>query len=108
MRKGLRTNQKPEAEALRYRWCVAEIIWYYEGVYRQHQRGLISDSQWETVVTIMLGMLESDVLRAWWEARTPALSEDFFDYIDQRRMDGSKKRWQQRPVSVTGDASRDA
>ena len=99
--KGAQNEPMNESEAIRYRWLVAELIWFYEGVYRQHRRGLISETQWETVVVGMIGLLKSDVLSVWWEARTPGLSEDFVSYIDQRRTDGTEQRWQQRPVSVS-------
>ena len=99
--KGAQNEPMSESEAIRHRWLVAELIWFYEGVFRQHGRGLISETQWETVVIGMVGLLQSDVLRIWWEARTPGLSEDFVTYIDQRRSDGTEKRWQQKPVSVS-------
>ncbi|MCX2983116.1 hypothetical protein EYC98_19820 [Halieaceae bacterium IMCC14734] len=98
--KGAQNEAMNESEALRYRWLVAELIWFYEGVYRQHNRGLISETQWETVVTSILGLLGADVLRTWWEAKTAALSEDFVSYIDERRSDGTVQRWTQRSVST--------
>jgi hypothetical protein len=93
--KGASNESMTAEQAMRYRWLMAEIIWFYEGVFRLHRRGLVSDEQWESIVIIMMGILQSDVLREWWDARTPALSDQFVECINERLLAGEKGRWRQ-------------
>ena len=88
-----------ESEILRYRWLFAEVFWLWEGVYRQYIRGLISDENWESIVTTILGILRGDVMNTWWESRTSALSSEFYSYIDQRRSEDAGDGWRQRSVA---------
>ncbi len=87
------------AEIARYRWVVAELLWLYEGAYRQFRRGLLPESNWEHVVTVILGLLRGDALSGWWEARVSALSDDYVAYINQRRAEDRGVGWHQRSVS---------
>ncbi|MEH6605634.1 MAG: hypothetical protein V7711_08635 [Pseudomonadales bacterium] len=93
-----------ELEILRYRWLFAEVFWLWEGVYRQHLRGLISDENWENIVATILGILRGDVMKAWWESRASALSNEFYSYIDQRRSEDAGGGWHHRSV---GDLPQD-
>ena len=97
--KGATNESMTEAETLRYRWLIAELLYIYEGAFRQHKRGLISDESWNQYVVSTIGLLRPDVIRAWWEQRTSALSDEFFTYIETRRIEDDGQGWKQRSVS---------
>ena len=97
--KGATNERMSEAETTRYRWLIAELLYIYEGAYRQHKRGLISDESWHQYVISTIGLLRPDVISAWWEQRTSALSDEFFTYIETRRIEDDGRGWNQRSVS---------
>ena len=97
--KGASNEPMSDSEMTRYRWVAAELIWLYEGAYKQHLRALISNNTWESIVTAIVGLLRGHVLSAWWESRTSALSPEFVAYIDQRRSEDTGGGWKHRPVA---------
>ena len=97
--KGAMNAPMTATEVARYRWVVAELLWLYEGAYRQYRRGLLPESNWEDVVVVIIGLLRGDALSTWWESRTSALSDDYVAYIDQRRAGDIGVGWHQRSVS---------
>ena len=50
--KGAQNEPMSESEAIRYRWLVAELIWFYEGVFRQHivSKGGNRDTAWYSMI----------------------------------------------------------
>jgi hypothetical protein len=97
--KSAKNEPMTDEQATRYRWVIAELLWLYEGVYRQYRRGLISAENWENVVATMVGLLRTEVVRTWWEARTSGLSGDFVAHINKRLADDTGTGWRQRAVA---------
>jgi hypothetical protein len=97
--KGAAGEKMTDAELARYRWVIAELLYLYEGVYRQYKRGLVSNDTLEQLVSTAVGFLQTESLVTWWESRTSALSDEFVAYIDKRRKEDQGKGWRPRSVS---------
>ncbi len=85
-----------DSESARYLWLIAELLWLYEGAYRQYLRGLISNQNWESHANTALGLLSGDILSTWWESRSSSLSAEFVEYLDQRRTEDKGEGWRPR------------
>lgn len=68
-----------------YIWTVAEMFFLFEGYFRQHQRGLISESSWSPMVTTLIGTLQNRYVSNWWDSEAAPISGEFRDYINSLR-----------------------
>jgi hypothetical protein len=79
---------KPD-DARTFMWLQAEYICMCEGWFFQFRRGLMAADAWEPFADATVGVLQSPYMREWWNARSSPLTQEFIDYIDQRRASSS-------------------
>lgn len=72
-----------EDERSAYIWLVAEFFFLIEGFFNQYERGLISESSWESLKTVLIGFLKNDLVRLWWDRKSAPFSGEFFAYIEE-------------------------
>jgi hypothetical protein len=86
-----------DAQRQRYCWLISELFFLYEGVYRQYRRGLMSEVAWQTLVDTMIGLLRNPEANRWWTSRAPAFSDEFFEYVEEKRKSRAEEAsWRQR------------
>ena len=95
------TTLTPE-ELSRFRWVIGELFMIYEGHYQLYRRGHITESSWKGKDRVMQGFLRNPLIEEWWTMRMTPFSDEFYDYIDERRrsFDGS---WVHRRASAKGE-----
>lgn len=70
------------SEAAHFTWHVSAIMHMFEGVWEQFQKGLVSDRIWKEYERSGSAILRTPLMKAWWEKRIAAFSEEFYDYFD--------------------------
>jgi hypothetical protein len=72
-------------DARTFMWLQGEYICMCEGWFFQFRRGLMTADAWEPFADATIGVLQNPYMREWWNAKSSPLTEEFVDYIDQRR-----------------------
>jgi hypothetical protein len=57
-----------EEDARAYLWFVAKSFHILEGMYRQHQRGLLADDVWSPYERYIFGILQIEAVLGWWQS----------------------------------------
>ena len=91
-RKGVAGEALSQDEAWRYIFVNAEWFYVCQGCFYQRQRGLISESGWETLIATIVSLLEDKLIGAWWESGAASFDPAFREVIETARTEGS--RWQ--------------
>ena len=76
------------AERERYRWCVYPLLLHYEDSFLQHENGMISDAQWESISSQMTDTARLSGVRKVWSEKDWGEVRFFFhaqfrDYLDK-------------------------
>ena len=94
-RKGVAGAPLNANEAWQYIFINAEWFYLCQGCFYQRQRGLISESAWETLCGTLVGLLEDELIGPWWDSGTASFDPTFREAIETARLDGSKWQRQQ-------------
>ena len=89
-----------EDEESQWLWIVVQIIYIHEANYRQYQRKSIPDDMWEHGLNSVLGFLQSEVVKKWWDNRIGNVSESFREVVNQQLDLGNTGNWQPRSPHV--------
>ena len=90
--KDARDEAMDDEELLQYLWHQAETFFLGEGIYNQFKRGLLPERNWKPWRDFLVGLTKKERLNAWWEEAYLPISEDFREYIDDQRQQGSDWR----------------
>ena len=83
--KGLATDQMTYGEWRKYGWLMAQFFFLVEGIYRQRERGLISEESWAPFRDLAVNMSLNPNLRKWWEEEWTNISPEFLNHINDFR-----------------------
>ncbi len=80
-------RQSPEQmtpnQEVRLAFLMASLFYRFEGLYRQYERGLLSQESWQAWESVILAVLEVGHIRAWWRRDSHPVSASFRTHIDQ-------------------------
>ena len=71
-----------------YSWFLAECFHMTEGVFIQFRKGRLSVDIWNEYEVLMVGFLESETARRWWNGVAPPFSDSFRSYMEDCRKAG--------------------
>jgi hypothetical protein len=81
--RGSTNEELSREEASEYIWMMAELIFFVEGVFRQYQRGLISDGSFRPLLeTIVVAKRDNQYMQIWWAERAGPVSDEFRAFLD--------------------------
>ena len=86
-------EQLSDQEKQRFIWLVAEYFFLVEGLFRQLQRGYLSDSSWSPHEAALSGLLDNELLINWWKSGVSPFSREFVEHIDGVRGARSDDAW---------------
>ena len=64
-------------------WLVGELCWIAQTAFIQQRRGFLSPQAWGEFERIVIGALQDDLTRGWWQNRETPYSDEFTNYVDQ-------------------------
>ncbi len=70
-------------QALRFRFLMASLFYRFEGLYRQNERGLLSDEAWRAWEKVILNMLSFPEVKQWWTDVMHPFSDSFRTHVDR-------------------------
>ncbi len=71
----------------RFVWMMAALTSRIELMYSQHRAGLIDDDRWLKYRGIVLGCMENQVVKEWWDSGATVFGSDFVDEIESAQKD---------------------
>jgi hypothetical protein len=75
--------QLSELEQQRFIWLVAEYFFLVEGLFRQRERGFLSEPSWRPHEAALAGLLDNELLARWWKSGVSPFSREFVAHIDE-------------------------
>jgi hypothetical protein len=66
----------------RWLWAVADLFHMSEGIFFQHQKGLVSDEIWREFERTMMGLLQTAPTLEWWRGGNSPFSAPFKTHIE--------------------------
>ena len=69
-------------EQRRYIWWLVRYGAIAQGVYDQYEAGMVSSRCWNNVERSLVGLLQPEFARMWWDNRDGNFSPALYDYID--------------------------
>lgn len=63
-------------------WLIGELGWIAQTAFIQRQRGFLSSQAWEEFERTLLGMLQYDFVKEWWQNRETPYSREFTQFVD--------------------------
>ena len=82
-----------------YLWFVAKSFHILEGMFRQRQRGLLTDDVWAPYERFIFGVLQIEAVLGWWQCDGSLTSREFQTYVDKLLRSPPEAAW--RPVSTS-------
>jgi hypothetical protein len=82
-----------------YMWFVAKSFHVLEGMYRQYQRGLLTEDVWEPFDRYIFGALQIEAVLGWWQSDGALVSKEFKDHVESLIQSTDDARW--RPVRTS-------
>jgi hypothetical protein len=78
-----------------YLWFVAKSFHILEGMYRQHQRGLLSGDVWAPYEGYINGVLQIEAVSGWWQSDGSLTSREFQTHVEHLLRYPPKAPWRQ-------------
>lgn len=63
-------------------WLVGELGWIVQAAFIQQQRGFLSAQAWEEFERTLIGTLQYDFVKEWWQNRETPYSREFTNFVD--------------------------
>ena len=82
-----------EEDVRAYLWFVAKSFHILEGMYRQHQRGLLANEVWTPYASYIAGVLQIEAVLGWWRSEGSLSSNEFKDYVEKLLQPSSDASW---------------
>jgi hypothetical protein len=91
-------EEMSEEDVRGYLWFVAKSFHILEGMYRQHQRGLLAEDVWSPYERYIFGILQIEAVLGWWQSDGSLTSKDFHAHVEYLLHHPPGISW--RPVST--------
>jgi hypothetical protein len=84
-----------EEDARAYLWFVAKSFHVLEGMFRQKQRGLMTDEVWAPYEQYIVGVLQIEAVSGWWHSEGSLTSKEFKDHVETLLHSPEDSSWRQ-------------
>jgi hypothetical protein len=88
-------DEMSEEDVRAYLWFVAKSFHVLEGMFRQRQRGLLSNDVWTPYEQYIYGVLQIDTVLAWWRSDGSLTSSEFQAHVDNLLLNAPAESWRQ-------------
>ncbi len=88
-------NEMSDEDVRAYLWFVAKSFHILEGMFRQHQRGLLTDDVWAPYERFIYGVLQIEAVLGWWQSDGSLTSRDFQTHVDNLLRNPPEQPWRQ-------------
>ena len=88
-------SEMSDEDVRAYLWFVAKSFHILEGMFRQHQRGLLTDDVWAPYERFIHGVLQIEAVLGWWQSDGSLTSRDFQTHVDNLLLNPPKQPWRQ-------------
>ena len=98
-------QEMSEEDVRAYLWFVAKTFHVLEGMFRQHQRGLLTADVWAPYERYIFGVLQIEAVLGWWQSDGSLTSGDFQTHGDNLLRNPPEESWRQVSTSDMVPAS---
>ena len=88
-------NELSDEDVRAYLWSVAKAFHILEGMFRQHQRGLLTDDVWAPYEQYIFGVLQIEAVLGWWQSDGSLTSKEFRTHVDNLLRRPPEGTWRQ-------------
>ena len=88
-------DEMSEEDVRAYLWFVAKSFHVLEGMFRQRQRGLLTNDVWAPYERYIHGVLQIDAVLAWWRSDGSLTSREFQIHVDNLLLNPPAESWRQ-------------
>jgi hypothetical protein len=88
-------NEMSDEDVRAYLWFVAKSFHILEGMFRQHQRGLLADDVWAPYERFIYGVLQIEAVLGWWRSDGSLTSREFQTHVDNLLRNPPEQSWRQ-------------
>ena len=88
-------EEMSEEDVRAYLWFVAKSFHVLEGMFRQRQRGLLTNDVWAPYERYIHGILQIDAVLAWWRSDGSLTSREFQIHVDNLLLNPPAESWRQ-------------
>jgi len=92
-------NEMSDEDVRAYLWFVAKSFHILEGMFRQHQRGLLTDDVWAPYERFIFGILQIEAVLGWWQCDGSLTSKEFQTHVDNLLRNPPEATWRPVPTS---------
>ncbi len=78
-----------------YLWFVAKSFHILEGMFRQYQRGILTDEVWAPYERYIFGVLQIEAVLGWWRCDGSLTSKGFQTHVDNLLRNPPELSWRQ-------------
>ncbi len=95
-------GEATETDKGRFLWKIAQFCTIAQGVFDQYENGMVSERCWENCERAILGYLQYEFVREWWDGRDGNFSPTLYEHINLR-LSGNPS-WMPKPAISARDA----
>ena len=88
-------HEMSDEDARAYIWFVAKSFHILEGMFRQHQRGLLTNEVWEPYQRYIFGVLQIEAVSGWWRSDGSLTSREFQEHVETLLLSPPESSWRQ-------------
>jgi hypothetical protein len=88
-------HEMSDEDARAYIWFVAKSFHVLEGMFRQHQRGLLTEEVWEPYQRYIFGVLQIEAVSGWWRSDGSLTSKAFQKHVETLLLSPPESSWRQ-------------
>ena len=90
-----RWDEMSDEDVRAYLWFIAKGFHILEGMFRQHQRGLLTDDVWAPYERFIVGVLQIEAVLGWWQSDGSLTSKEFQTHVDDLLLSPPEMSWRQ-------------
>jgi hypothetical protein len=88
-------HEMSDEDVRAYLWFIAKSFHVLEGMFRQHQRGILTEEVWEPYHRYIFGVLQIEAVYGWWRSDGSLTSRAFQEYVDILLLSPPETSWRQ-------------
>ena len=88
-------NEMSDEDVRAYLWFVAKSFHILEGMFRQQQRGLLSNDVWAPYERYISGVMQIEAVLGWWQSDGSLTSSEFQTHVDNLLRNPPEESWRQ-------------
>ena len=78
---GVNNQLEDAVDVARFKWFIAEYFLLCESAFFRYKGGQIEEETWQSYLSVLLGFLELEIIRAQWDNKEVAISVSYRQHI---------------------------